>query len=746
MSENPPIAEPPNIDQLENAQTDSQLQDNQQNVMIINRPEHADANENNPCKKALNLTTFIAGMFNEAKLCTHLKRLLELDQEVLPLTSILCIIHNLLKENDEVQIPIQLLSHFAPYKSLQKETILTILCHHLRFNEPKLRYLFINPLGLCTIKVIDFQPTEPTPEVQTESNILDCQICKTCSGFYLREKYENHIRRGPFAENHYLHKTSDIEVQMLLACNAFDFLGHRAQCKSCEAEYSILQSTQEILDHAILHASVFLKANENLTDAKRILWAKLNQTERNLPHICILCNRMFPTLQVLYLHLSLFEHRVAKHMCMECKVCIYSTMEEHIERMHEDERLCPFMCKVPPNVLAHHLNSRHLQLNHLIPNTEICKIREITSNRMCPDTVTGISGQITFNRQIIKLVRSISNQSIQTVFTNMYKVIDVQGWDEAEVIYKARVGNKHIPPYITRDALRNKLKVIAKLIIKQHVKTTNPKREESPYLIFNAPVITPDDYSFPHEVDVLYTEDLLDHFQVILLGNDLFGQVKSDRPFPLFNLSTPEPAAWTFPSTGTQLPTVLNDFTHHALREANKIMRGCTKTVILEASLKPILMKIPGPQRVHFLQNNIENLAKAILEIAVKVQARCKNLAISTYLHSINSAYLLEELPYINQYNELLKVGALHLQMGIVDLARLGINVLQTNSNPSLLYYRMDPEIKNEIFDYKGNLSPYGQLSVKRMILELEQEIILLTSQMERAIELERKRKRRFQT
>ena len=67
------------------------------------------------------------------------------------------------------------------------------------------------------------QQQQQQDQEKQNSLIQNARVCLHCVGFYVSKEYEKHVSLGPFAEYHTLQYCNDIELQMLLTLNVFDF-------------------------------------------------------------------------------------------------------------------------------------------------------------------------------------------------------------------------------------------------------------------------------------------------------------------------------------------------------------------------------------------------------------------------------------------------------------------------------------------------------------------------------------------
>ena len=257
----------------------------------------------------------------------------------------------------------------------------------------------------------------------------------------------------------------------------------------------------------------------------------------------------------------------------------------------------------------------------------------------------------------------------------------------------------------------------------QQFKNSVLKREESPYIIYQG-LPSPDNKStfVPHS-SMQYCAELLERYDLILIGNHNFTNIPDSKELRILNLSSDRIGCWNFPVNGS-MPEINFDYDLHVFDQVTKLCKDNEHTIYLECSLHPMLATIKNDQRASFLNANAETIAKGFLRMAVEVQRRYKFVAITTILHSTYSAFLVEEMKEIVRINEMLKLSALNLQLGVIDIAQLGVYTQENEQTD--FHYRTDMQTVKPIFDFSGTLTEHGIKRIKDLIIEFEREKIMM--------------------
>ena len=305
--------------------------------------------------------------------------------------------------------------------------------------------------------------------------------------------------------------------------------------------------------------------------------------------------------------------------------------------------------------------------------------------------------------------------------------MDNTGWMIANKCLKAREEKKTLHSKYAAVIYRNPLRICTKIIIKNQLKESSVKRVESPYVVFQPLELSDAIYSHIYEATHNYNKQFLDQYDAVVFGNHMFKYLTPSPLLRILNLSTIQDCMWTFNSQGTEVPDVNLNFQTHIQSEISRFETDNSKICIIESSLHPLLSKIPKESRCEFLKNNIANIAKGYLEMATKIQYQTRYVCITTCMHCTYSPKLVQENTLITQFNEILIIGAMNLQLGVINLANLGITSISIND--VLHHYYTNPYIEHPTFDFSGKLTKYGQECVKRMMYNFEQERLLLNEQ-----------------
>ena len=686
------------------------------------------------CRDAIDITSFLRGSLNKIKPCEKLRILLDIDLPYVPYPTILVSLYRRMNENKDeyLPIPLQLAEHFSPHKEITKMNALDVLAHHCRYPQPDLKYIFVNPKNIPTITINDMEPHPMNNRPIEKPEIDDAGFCETCGAFLKKENYDTHVAKACFAEYHNLHEEPCLELKMILALNVFAAHGGpRVQCTICDEVYSTIVHNEEITEHALTHANKFLRAEENLFEAREKLWQNLMDMAKIGLQICVPCQRYFTNPRMYYLHLALFEHGIDKNICTSCKECYNTQMLGHFKDTHPLDVGCPFACVCSDPMLPHHIVGQHRQYNHAIPQIEAVQIRNVIEGLNFTNKIYGYFGTVTFDRSLILQTKAAcSSPTYGLNVRNRYEKIDLAGWQVSKNITNARYKQKKIRKEYMKSIKINAFRFISKILLQERFDITMIKREEHPELIFHTSIQQPEENVFPSEFPIRYTMDLIQNTDVILFGNDTFNAITSTpQGIKVLNISTRQDTIWNCRSFGARCPQTEISFNDFILKNVKRIDKECEHTIVIEASLRPILNEIDPQQRVIFLQNNNAELARSYLAMVCEVQKRFKNTAATTYLHGLYSPHYAEELPLIYEYNEYIRVGALRLELGLIELDTAQIYPLKINNCNQ--FFRMNAQLSRPFCDRLGNLTPFGQDSIKEILTNFEKEKTILLNQIQ---------------
>ena len=146
----------------------------------------------------------------------------------------------------------------------------------------------------------------------------------------------------------------------------------------------------------------------------------------------------------------------------------------------------------------------------------------------------------------------------------------------------------------------------------------------------------------------------------------------------------------------------------------------------LDPTLDPYL-KNTDPKH-WFLETNVGNLAYSFLKLAAKLQKKHPFVVVTTAIHVTDSPYYDQELEYIIQFNNYLKIGSLNLQLGLLELDDMNIYSYKTKDN--LIYYRSTPKFTRTLFDYNGTPTDAGQNEIRQKIEHFEKDKIVLQTEI----------------
>ena len=684
----------------------------------------------NDCLDAIDITSFLRGSLEKIKPCNQLRTILEIDNAIIPYPTLLVHLHRKLHlERGQIPVPLPLTTHFYPHKNITKQNFLDVLAHHCRYPQADLKYIFVNPSSLPTIVVNDMQAHPNNNQVVKKTPIED-GFCKTCGAYFKKENLKEHLSKACFAQYHTLHNEQCQELKMLLALNIFVSRGGpRVQCTICDRAYTTISHSYEITEHAVSHADKFLAPDAMLFDAKEKLWENLQEMEHTPLQICVPCQRYFTTSRMYYLHLALFDHMIEKNVCSECKMCINTQMITHYKEVHQLEAGCPFACVCADELLPHHITNQHRQYSNVIPEIEATQIKNVVAGINFSHKVYGEYGIITFDRNFIIQTKTACNSPIFGLnIINRYEKYDNHAWQVCKNIVKARLEKREIRSEYLKEIQRNPFRYVTKILLQERFDSSQVKREENPELIFHMSIQRPEENVFPHQFGIRYTTDLLEYIDVIIIGNDVFNSLTSSDTTKLLNVSTRENTIWVYRSFGGVFPQTEISYNDFITTNINRIEKGIEHTIVIEASLRPILEKVDPHQRVQFLSSNVSELARAFLAMVCEVQKQFKYTVITTYFHTLESPHFSEELPFVYQFNEYLRIASLILQLGLIEVDTAQIYTLQVNNREQ--HFRINSQLSQPFGDRYGNLTRFGRDTIIEMIAEFEKEKRLLLNQI----------------
>ena len=673
------------------------------------------------CAKVIDPQSILVGLTYTVRPCKELKKVLEIDSTHLHLATLIALYNNKLSmQPNEIPIPIQHIEHFFPHTKLTAINMIDILIHHVRFVNAGKQLLYNNKTdGQCEIKVIDLQQElEVNIEIE-RSNEQTGGVCNVCIRFFEEKDLEIHLQMGPFAESHKSFQCHDIETKMLLAQKIFTLYGNIAHCNYCTETFSLLYHSTDLANHAIKHAGQVLEPNLHIGECRELLWKDFVNNKNSKMHMCVTCHRYFPSMPLLYLHAYMYKHKTAKNICTECRTCYNDTIEEHMIRHHRNLMTCPMNCAYVESDICQHISNRHNHFETFIPELEARKIRGQFILDQDSTDVTGIYGRVKFNRSLVVNIKALLETAVYGTF-NMarYTFLDGEGFNLAQKIHESKPKNYVIKREDWPIIRNNPLRIATKLVQIQQSEASVLKHEEASTLVFQGMPMDNYCYNFCH--NMRYSKELLAKFDVIVIGNESFKNLCSSQELRMLNLSMNNLSMWNYSHEGETIPEIDFGFASHIEHELNAMDCRQNTTVIIEGSLHPVLQSISAHKRVDFLRSNVNKLAHGYLKLAAKTQLQLKNVAICTYIHNLYSPTYGDELQLIAKYNEIIRVGSMKLQCGLLDIASLGMQVIQTND--LLFFYRVNPIILGPLFDFNGIYTTAAKSAVTKLMYMLEME------------------------
>ena len=679
------------------------------------------------CSKVMDPNNFLAGYFEMVTICPTLRKLLKIHNNTLPLSNLFVLLGNILKE-DDVNGPQILDGHFNPEDKLTKQNVVQIIAQHAKFANPHFKITYINNEGFPTIRIDDLEPRPIIIEHTNDVQLPNMEACSVCVGVYTTDNIIKHKEKGPLAEGHSLANSTDVELHILLALNAYSFLENHAYCNFCETRFNLMHSVPTLICHAQLHAGYLLDSKISLADAKEQLFRNLKVKKPRVA-VCMSCQRIFPNMKVLYLHLNLIEHTQDKNYCINCNTCLRTDTKEHIEIHHAEHAKCLYKCSIPGNLLAQHINAKHPNAVEIIPDPEmqmIAKKKWITWE----DIIIGLYGTVRFNRAFIQNTNCLlTSPNIGSNIANALQYIDPLGWKIAKHAIdierhntdnRRRQGeykgiNEDYIPLIKENPCR----FVSKVAMIKRQNSSELIEVHSTLDMFGVPKMHKQNNAFKQN-SMRYTEDFINNYNIILMGNCHFRSLDNTDDTKMLNISTHTDSGWHFNALDDYTVNMNLEFDQFLRHNASRIAENCKLTIYIETSLTPILNEIPENQRANFLKNNISNLAFEIIRVAVNIQRKFRNVVITTSVHTLFSTCYTQELFYIRKFNLFIKTAALALNMGLLEFDQLGVYIHEHQKQ--VMFYKTDAKIDRPICDFHGTLTTYGKQKMTECIEKFEKE------------------------
>ena len=274
---------------------------------------------------------------------------------------------------------------------------------------------------------------------------------------------------------------------------------------------------------------------------------------------------------------------------------------------------------------------------------------------------------------------------------------------------------------ITNEMKENAFTYVPRIIAKRFRETACFTRAETPRSILAIEEPQTHVYAFPSEREVIFTEDFMKTFRAINIGNAMMRYLSSNHTkLAIINFSSPLETFWSFKHNEQRLRNVEFEYEKHLERVLQSLPTGCTKTIVLESSLTPLMYYVAESDRVDFLRRNIREIAKAFLRLAVRVQDQNKHIAICTYVHASSSGYYTEELKVVQVYNEMLREAAYRLKLGLIDLERYVVNIQPGQEGD--IYFRYNRDYVKPLISKQGTPTEEGTKLIRRLIVQHEME------------------------
>ena len=679
--------------------------------------------------RAIHPAAFLMGWNEDIRVCDEFANVFGVPQ-VLPFITLITIMAKFAQRN--FRIPSSHHSHFMPFSTVSSN-LCSLIGTHAEFIASHLRGLRIytpNPvyISLSNISVNIPLPLTSSPSLPPEFNSEQSEKVRACTicGFEgLEVLYQKSHSLGVFSRGHPLGSNMNTFCKLLFSIVTFSKGEYHMNCKKCKFLFDMRRGDcTQMITHAASHSpeSLIFKENDTLISATKRIWKLIctRSFETNF-EVCVPCNRFFPNLKYLVLHTSLFHRSVTKNVCLTCKKKFNGNMNTHIERYHPSENKCPFLCDVKPNLFVHHIIKAHAQnlrypyaLND-IEHSELIKLSKKSKFLQVVNSDTVIFNgktltlDVTFMNEIKAIVQY--HGSNKDHINSYIRTDNLTGQILKSVIY-ARYQKLLLSPQIKALIMRAPIAAILnRLLLFFRYKYRQIIPQHSTTAIFSD---IPQKFSLcVHTSMQKITDFELVNYQAVLIGNNLFRQVDTDRnEICLLNLTNPEPSYWKIGGL-SMLSNRNAKFEENLNNALATLPMNCNHLIFVEASLSPILKTIPIQQRLTFLKENFKELAIQFIKNIIDISEHYRKVVIVTMPHTLFSAFHQEESLYVQMFNATITTIALRLDLYLMDFHQIGVFEVKENVNkPTFSTHSTYPF--TILTDKEENLTIEGQNLIRK--------------------------------
>ena len=661
---------------------------------------------------------FLLGLYQEVKLCPDLQDILELDNRVILLITLLTVLKKFIDRG--IKVPCSLISHFTPFVQITENNHFSFVGNHIEFVNPKIRILRFDPNDREFVFVSNLESIDKSMQSQLDVPKLSIseKVCHTCGLTASNETFENFHKNGHFSTGHLLNISGEPDKMSAFMYTILNITKNHFKfyCKHCSFGDDIRKGdSKRFIEHIIQHSekySTFDKV-KSIRCAQRELLKDIKSNTFNF-EVCVSCYRIFETPAHLILHEQLFHPVKRVHFCLICKKKYFGKVSVHVQTYHKEVQMCPFNCYAIANVLIHHIILFHrenlkvpLCLNH-IELSEILRIRSMKCKKYSNITLTHKSKTCVMDRTFDRIVKNIITlDGLNSSQLKAYVNLEKNSLRTIRLLLQAK-GNSAPLHDISKSWFKqfhvthvvNLLNNASGYIFKNSVQQTSPLN------IFRELKCKRKLHLYPN-IEMLPLFEI-NQYDAILVGNNLLMQINSDpNIIRCMNLSVDRRQAWKIKSFSFETNEKHN-FEEHILKQIVKLETGAVKMMFIESSITPFLEKIDPTDRVQFLKDNVDEIACNFLHMIVKMLRQYEHIVIVTVPHTLFSSSFVEESKIVREYNEKLKVAALKLDIGIVELHQYGINEIHYNS-PKSRYFSSTVYQFCSIVDYSETLTSEGK-------------------------------------